>query len=198
MSTWLQGVANWPWGPIAATILGSGAVSAACAHLFQSRREADARRRDAASTAIAAAQRLEGYAREVALVADSWKSVTPYSQDDSAKPWPSVPDIDQLDWRSVEKRLTDRALGFREEVAKQRALVSAYFEDDDDAGIDQAVESSLSLGLTSWNLAADLRWEYGFPAGRSRVNQHYDFIEWMNVQQSERTARNEAHDQHRT
>jgi len=134
----------------------------------------------------------------VALVADSWKSVTPYSQDDSAKPWPSVPDIDQLDWRSVEKRLTDRALGFREEVAKQRALVSAYFEDDDDAGIDQAVESSLSLGLTSWNLAADLRREYGFPAGRSRVNQHYDFIEWMNVQQSERTARNEAHDQHRT
>lgn len=176
----------WPWGQIITTVLGSGVVAALAnngiAWLRASRERWSATR----MTARRAAEHLERYAREVAAVAQSWQSTDPHDDAPGPAPWPELPSIRDLDWSNFPARLSDRAISYDTETAMGVAAVRDAFNYDDDMAIDLAIEVSLDAGLKAWDLAADLRNHAKFPAGRSRVHDYYDYVEWMRDQTAAR------------
>lgn len=186
MSGLFSSVQGWPWGPILTTILGSGVVSALANNGFQWLKASREKQAVGRLTARRAAHELERYARELALAAQKWRSVEPYEQHSYGPDWPDVPSISVMDWTGFPIPIVDRVLQFDADHAAGRSLVSGWFDNDDDLGIDEAIEFSLRMGLQAWDLAADLRKHAGFPPGTSRINDHYDFAEWMKETQKQR------------
>lgn len=186
MSGFLSSVQGWPWGPIITTVLGSGVVSALANNGFQWLKASREKQAVGRLTARRAAHELERYARELALAAEKWRSVEPYEQHSYGPDWPDVPSISVMDWTGFPIPIVDRVLQFDADHSAGRSLVRGSFDNDDDLGIDEAVEFSLRMGLQAWELAADLRRYAGFPPGTSRITDFYDYVEWMRATQKKR------------
>lgn len=191
----LQG---WPWGPILATILGSGVISAIATGGLKAWGDANRRSELAADTALKAAIALEELARQLADVAGEWMGFDMQTRYD--RTWPGTPDgpgLQHLNWLHVRRDLAARTLGFPGRVSLSKAYVSGAFAADDDFGAGLKIAQCLSLATEAWEIAADLRDAHNLPAPNLKVDD-WDFMAWASAQRKrladEEAARRSAPD----
>jgi hypothetical protein len=68
------------------------------------------------------------------------------------------------DWRSLDRNLAERALAFRNEI--EAADEATRYEAHHESNRVGAGSRTMSVGLTAWDLARDLRRKYGLAASK--------------------------------
>lgn len=183
MTGLISSVQAWPWGPIITTIVGSGVISALANNGLQWWRSSADRKAAGRQTARRAVGDLERYAREMADAAQKWAAVDLHEQHSYGPDWPDVPLVETRDWTGFPTLLVDKIHKFNADHDVGRHSVRSAFEADDELGVSRAADFSLEIGLSAWSLASDLRAHAGFPPGSSRINDYYDFVDWMQSEQ---------------
>lgn len=170
---------------VVGTALGAGLKSGA-ARLAERRLEKKA----AKDAALAAADLLEGFARNAANRASEWVDVTP---DDT--PWPSyrmtAPDRDAIDWRALDSSLAAdwHRLGVFVDLSNDK--LSGLMTIEPYAIPEEAHEAMIEIGVVAWRLAVEMRANHGHKP-LDHVTLPWDFVEYLLSRDKAIAARREA------
>ncbi len=145
----------------------AGVVSAVCTFALGIVRERLQSKRDAAYTALRASLALEGFAAkclDIILLEEVGLELG--GRRTKAGSLPSLADLmSDAGWRSVDPDLSDRALGFANQIeGAQLRINAAAFESEDFHR--HEIEAAM-LGDKAWKLAAELRSTYSLPPNRA-------------------------------